>query len=351
MRTIQKIYEDLRDSFAERSGITVIEGGDMSLRLWAVASEIYTLEVQSDFVSRQCFPQTALGNYLDMHAQMRGLQRGTAEKAGGILRFYLEEARPAAVEVPAGVVCMSEAETEFITTDAGEIPAGETYCDVPAEAMVAGAGGNLPAGGIRYIELPPTGVSGVTNPAAFSGGCGAEDDETLRERILASYRKLPNGANKAYYEEKVMSRSGVAAVTVLPKNRGIGTVDICFATESGVPDAAEVDAVQTMLDGEREICVDLEVFAPETVNVNVTAELEIGEGYDAQTVLQAAEDAICGCFGGKMLGKAIYRARLGAALMSVEGVENYSLLAPAADQPITETQLPVPGVLSISEAV
>ena len=45
----------------------------------------------------------------------------------------------------------------------------------------------------------PIGVVQCTNPAAFSGGCDAESDEALRGRVLASYQRLPNGANAAYY--------------------------------------------------------------------------------------------------------------------------------------------------------
>ena len=351
MRTMEEIYAAMAEDFSARSSVALIEGGDMSLRLWAMAAEVFALEVQADFVLRQSFPQTAVGGYLDMHAQERGLTRGAAEKAHGTLRFYLDEERTADLSVPAGTVCMSVSGAEFVSAEPGIIPAGETYCDVAAEAVDAGAGGNIPALAIRYIELPPSGISGVTNTQAFSGGCSAETDEELRSRVLASYRALPNGANKAYYESRVLGVSGVESVTVIPKARGLGTVDVYFATQSGIPDAGMVTAVQDLLDGEREICVDIEVSAPTPVTVNVAAVVETAGGSDFAAVSAAAENAVRACFGGKGLGKNLYRAKLSAAIMAVEGVENCTVTLPAADVEIDETELPVIGTVTISQAV
>ena len=351
MRSIEEIYDSLAGRFSELSGTALIEGGDMSLRLWALAGEIYTLEAQADFVARQSFPQTATGEYLDKHAGIRALSRAAAEKAAGTLRFYLDEARDAEIEVPEGVVCMSAAETQFVTTDSGTIKAGDVWCDVRAEAVEAGSGGNIPIGSVRYCALAPAGVTGVTNPVAFSGGRDAESDNALRQRVLSSYHSLPNGANRAYFESKVLEDSAAVAVAVLPKKRGTGTVDVYFATAAGVPDEEEIAKVQQLLDSEREICVNIEVKAPETVDVSVRTRLTVSRGYTFDGIKQAAEKALAACFGGTMLGRNIYRARLAAALMAVDGVENCTLLSPEEDVDIDAAQLPVLAGLSVEEAV
>ena len=83
----------------------------MALRLYAVASQLYCLWVQTDYLTRQTFPQTAEGEYLDRHAALRGLTRGAAAKAAGTLRFCLKEAAAAAVTVPAATACMGTAQT------------------------------------------------------------------------------------------------------------------------------------------------------------------------------------------------------------------------------------------------
>ncbi len=351
MRTIQEIYDELGADFTERSGVELVSGGDMSLRLWAVAAEVYSLEAQAEFVSRQCFPQTAVGEYLDMHAEVRGLTRGEAKKASGKLRFYMDEARASDTTVAAGVRCMSVDESEFVTTRAGLIPAGELWCDVEAEAVAPGARGNAAAGEICYLVLPPVGIDGVRNTSAFTGGTDDESDEALRARVLGSYRTLPNGANAAYYEAKVMQLPGVRAVTVQPKKRGLGTVDICFATEAGIPSGDELNAARALLESEREICVDIAVTAPTAVSVNVTATLTLAAGAVFEDVKQRAEAAVRACFGGEMLGRSVYRARLMAALMAVDGVENCAISAPANDVAISPVQLPAPGSIVIKAAV
>ena len=350
MRTMEEIYSALAGKLAADSGAVVVDGGDLSLRLRAVAAELFSLEAQGEFLARQSFPQTATGEYLDRHALLRGLTRGSARKAKGTLRFYLAETAAEAREIPAGTRCMTAPGTAFVTTERGSIAAGTLSCAVAAEADTAGSGGNAAPGSIVYMMHPPVGVSGVTNDTAFSGGSDGEGDEALRARILASYRTLPNGANAAYYESKVMDLDNVAAVSVLPRERGIGTVDVIFATHEGVPSADEIAAVQTMLDSEREICVDIAVRAPGTKQVAVSAALKIAETHDAAAVLAEAEAALRAWFSGALLGKAVYRAKLCALLMEVEGVENCTLTAPSGDVAAAVGVLPVCGTLTLEEA-
>ncbi|MBR1659910.1 MAG: baseplate J/gp47 family protein, partial [Oscillospiraceae bacterium] len=213
MRTINEIYEALVQDLVTAGGVVPVEGGDLALRLRAVAAEIFTLEGQADFVTRQSFPQTAVGEYLDRHAALRGLSRGSAQNARGTLRFYLDAAVDGAIAIPAGSECITAAGASFVTTEAAEIPEGSLYCDAAAEATRAGSAGNVPAGSGTYLRNAPAVVRGVTNPAPFAGGTEVESDSALRVRILGSYRSLPNGANAAYYQRRVQEQ-GAVAVTV-----------------------------------------------------------------------------------------------------------------------------------------
>ena len=349
MRTTDEIYEALSADFVSAGGVTPVEGGDMWLRLKAVAAEISALEAQADFVARQCFPQTASGEYLDSHAALRGLRRGEALPAVGTLRFYRSGAAEDALDIPEGSECMTAAGVSFVTTRAGTIPAGAARCELPARATLSGSAGNVPAGAVSYMRLAPAGVEGVTNPAAFSGGTDGEGDELLRARVLASYRTLPNGANIGYYESKVLDFDYVEAVTVMPKKRGLGTVDIVFATRAGVPTADQLAEVEAVLKSEREICVDIAVYAPVAAAVDVSAALTVAEGYDFAAVKAAAEDALAGYFSGARLSRGVQRAGLYALLMAVDGVENVSLAQPETDAAALAGTLPTAGAFTISE--
>ena len=63
----------MRACFGEKTGVELEAGCDLAVRLYAAAAQVYALYVQADWVARQAFPQTAEGEYLDLHAQLRSL--------------------------------------------------------------------------------------------------------------------------------------------------------------------------------------------------------------------------------------------------------------------------------------
>lgn len=349
MKTFEEIYSELRSDVENMTGAALNDSGDMAIRLRAFAYQIFSLTVQQEYVSRQMFPQTADGEKLELHAQMRGLSRRGAVKSAGTLRFSISEAVSSDIAVAAGTCCMTEAGTEFVTTEDGSIKAGALCCDVAAEAKTAGSAGNVPKGSICLMMLAPAGVESCTNPDAFSGGADEEDDVSLRARVLAAYRTLPNGANRAYYESAALSCDGVSGVVVLPKKRGRGTVDVIIAAEDGMPADELAAAVRARLEADREICVDINVSAPESVAVNVAAQVAPAEGYTFEDVSARVNEAAAAYFNGSRLGEDLLAAAVANVIYSVEGVKNYRLTSPSADVSISEGQLPVLGTLSITE--
>ena len=349
MKEWTEIYEQLRGTFAQRAGFVPSEGCDSAVRLYALAAELQSLLMQADWVLDQSFPQTAQGTYLDYHAETRGITRGAAEKAAGVIRFAAADKVTAACPIEKGTVCMTAEGVRFETTEDAAIAVGSQWADVPAQAVEAGAGGNVIAGTVTLLSAMPVGVVQCTNPAAFSGGCDAESDEALRGRVLASYQRLPNGANAAYYEQEAMRYPGVAAAKAVGRARGIGTVNVVIATHAGVPDAALLAAVETDLQKKREIAVDVKVLAPAVETVAVTAALKAAPGYTFAEVKAGAQSALEALFTGELLGKSVTTARLLTLLCGVEGVENVHLTTPAADVAVDATELPMLGTVTLSE--
>ena len=72
MKTVDEIFGEMLVCFGERTGMEVDQGCDLAVRLYAAAAQIYAMYLQADWVARQAFPQTAEGDYLDLHAQLRG---------------------------------------------------------------------------------------------------------------------------------------------------------------------------------------------------------------------------------------------------------------------------------------
>ena len=349
MKEWTEIYEQMRGTFAQRAGFVPSEGCDSAVRLYALAAELQSLLMQADWVLDQSFPQTAQGTYLDYHAETRGITRAAAEKAVGTLRFAAADKVTATCPIEKGAVCMTAEGVRFETTEDAAIAVGSQWVDVPAQAAEAGVGGNVIAGTVTLLSAMPVGVVQCTNPAAFSGGCDAESDEALRGRVLASYQRLPNGANAAYYEQEAMRYPGVAAAKAVGRARGIGTVNVVIATHAGVPDAALLAAVETDLQKKREIAVDVKVLAPAVETVAVTAALKAAPGYTFAEVKAGAQSVLEALFTGGLLGKSVTTARLLTLLCGVEGVENVHLTAPAADVAVGSTELPMLGTVTISE--
>ena len=341
MKTVEEIYREMVELFAQETGVELAGTGELAVRLYALAAQVYGLYEEAAWTKRQCFPQTATGEDLEKHAELRGLYRIPAAKATGTLRFSLREPLAQGVAIPEGTVCMTVGLAAFATTQAAELAAGELYVDVPAQAVEAGPGGNAAAGTVRTMSVAPVGIAACTNPVAFSGGREQEDDGGLRARVLASYRGLPNGTNAAYYAQAAMEVEGVAAVSVLPKNRGLGTVDVVIAAAGGVPDSALVQAVQKLLEEKREVAVSVEVKAPVTVPVDVVVAVKPVVGLLAAPVVERVRQTVSAWFDGSRLGQDLLVAQMRQLIFQVEGVANYNLGAPANDVTMRRDELPV----------
>lgn len=349
MKTVEEIYQSMMEVFYTATGVEGGSTGDLAVRLYAVAAEVYTLYVQADWVRRQCFPQTADGEDLEKHAYLRGLERQSATCAQGSITFGVDVASTTDRSIPAGTVCMTAALIRFQTTEDGVLEAGALTVTVGAEAVEAGTSGNVGAGTILSLSEAPVGVGWCTNSQAFVGGSEAETDEELRVRVLDTYQRMPNGANAAFYEQGALSFDEVAAAVAISRPRGVGTVDIIVTTASGIPSDDLLAELTEYFESRREIAVDLQVKAPEVVELDVEVQVEASTGVDVSTLCDTVETTIATWFDGGLLGTSITRAKLGAIIYAVDGVENYNIISPSADVSVDQDELPQLGDLSVEE--
>ena len=327
MITLEEIYQGLAAEFQAQ---TAGSSSELAVRFYAVASQIYSLYVQGEWTRRQCFPQTAQGENLDKHASLRGVTRRQAARAAGTVRFFVDQPQEMAVEIPEGTVCMTASGVRFLTT-------------CPA------AVGNVGAGAIVFMAVPPVRIVACVNVEPLSSGLDQEGDEELRARVLATYQRLANGANNAFYHQAAMAFDEVAAVTVLPKNRGVGTVDIVPAARGGVPSQGLLDEMQAYFDRVREIACEVKVLPPTVETVDLKVKLWAKEGRSFDAVAQAVERTLKDWFNGERLGQPLLRAQLTSLVFGVDGVANCVFVSPAEDLPLDRVTLPVLGELSIAD--
>lgn len=346
MKTVDEIYEEMLVCLEEKTGLEPQEGCDLAVRLYAVAAQVSALYIQAQWIARQAFPQTAESDYLDLHAQVRGLERKEAVAAQGILRFT-GEAVDWERTIPKGTVCVTTGLVRFETTADAVLSPGATSVDVPAQALLPGREGNVAAHTVTAMAVAPLGVQRCDNPAPFTGGQDQESDADLRQRVLDTFRRLPNGANAAFYEQGALSFDQVAAASVIPRPRGLGTLDVVVATYSGIPGGELLKELEEYFQARREISVEVQVKAPKTVTVDISVKVAHQAGQEADTVQARVREAIQRWFTGERLGKDVLLAQLGNLIYSCEGVENYTILAPVADKPMQPGQLPVLGSLTV----
>lgn len=324
MRTYDDILNGMKEKYRALTGADPDKASDIGVRMSVLAGEIFSLQTEVAWLKLQMFPDSAVGEYLDLHAQSRGLSRKQGSKAVGVITFATDNTE-GQITIPQGTVCAASGSypQRFITTAEAVISSGESSVDVAAEAVAVGAGGNVLADTICVIVTSVAGISGVSNQA-FSGGRDVETDEQLRARIIDTFSNISNGTNKAFYIKSAMEVNGVTAVGVIPRNRGAGTVDVFIWTDQGSPSQELIDEVYSKLASMREINVDIRVAALTPSYMDIYFNYTCRKGYNIQEVTQRCKDNARQYFSTLAAGETMYVSDMFRYIMQVEGVKNYT---------------------------
>ncbi len=349
MKTTQEIYEQMRAQMAERSGCALDDGCELAVRLYAAAAQIESLYAYCDWSRKQCFPQSAVGEYLDMHAQLHGLTRDPAQCARGTLVIGIDRALDFALTVPAGTrFCVPDG-PRYRLLEACSISAGQTENEAAAICESAGLIGNVPAGTICGLTEAPNYVNSVYNPDPFTGGLEAESDQHLRQRIEAAARRCPNGANADYYESVALAQEGITSAAAVAADPSAGTVSLCVSGGYGLPGDGQLQAVRQALATRTELGITLRVFAPTLQTVAVSVTVWPVDGVRSADAAAAARAAIEAHFAKPMLRHGFYRSEAGSAIYNTGLVKNYAFSAPSADLPASASTLYTLGTLQVLE--
>lgn len=347
----ESILSRMQNKFKDLSGFKADDASDIGIRMKVLAGEIFSAYSNIEWLKNQVFPQTAIGKQLDYHAQQRGIERKPALKAKGILKFSISSALTYNINIVSGTIC-STAQTEgirYVTTEDAVLEAGKTSIEVSAEAEEGGSRGNCIAGSITNMVTPPTGITTVTNEAEFTGGVDEEHDESLRLRVLDSYKNISNGTNAAFYKEQVLKNKNIVSAEVISKNRGAGTVDVYIWTSGGAPSDDLIAEVQTELNSIKEINVDIKVLSPTTVSCNVFLTLWVEDGYVYDDVKLKCVDAIKSYINSLNIGEDMILAKACNEVFNVSGVKNCRMLTSYCDDvTISADQIGIPGSIGIS---
>lgn len=349
MQTYDEILNSMTEKYTELSGITPDERSDIGIRLRVLAGEIYSNMVNIEWLKRQMFVSSAEGEYLDLHAEERGISRREATPAYGVVTFSIPEALTENLSIPKGTVVATYGSLlRFETIADSVIYAGNTSADVKVMSVGEGRKYNVLEGAVSVIVTPPVGIESVTNSAAFSGGCDRESDDSLRERVEKSIKFPSNSTNCAYYEGLAESIDGVSSAAVVPRGRGLGTVDIYIAADGSEATDEAVKKVQTILSEEREVNVDVFVQKAEPVAVNVYLKVELKDGYGFDDVKDRCVSSLSDFIASRGAGGEVLMCQVAEVVYHIEGVKAFAFVSQLnSDYPGHSSKFPVAGTISI----
>ena len=326
MDSYEDILNRMKEKYKQLTSFEVPEMSDIDIRMRVLAGEIFNDEVNLEFIKRQMFSSTATGEYLDYHASDRGLSRTRATKASGNVRFIVNEPALQPVVIPAHTVVatLGDNPVRFLTDSEVTLPAGSYYVSAHCTAQNGGRSGNVSENTIKTMVTNVVGIDSVNNIWAFTGGCDTEGDEELRKRILETYKSVSNGTNIAYYKRLALTVDGVDSVNVVPRARGTGTVDVYIACPDFSDPSQILSDVQSIMNSNREVNVDVRVDIANIIRANIGVEVELKDGYSLNDVRNNITDTVGAYINSLDVGEGIFEYPLSSAVLKADGVKNFS---------------------------
>lgn len=314
-------------------------------------------------VIKLIIPQFSYSEFLDYHAQTRNMERLEATAATGELTITGE---PGTV-IPAGSLFATssindEPSVDYATLEEAVIDESGVV-KVRIQCTKNGIVGNATKHTIIHKGSALTGIAGVTNEEAVTGGTERENDASLQDRITEYDRTQGQSyvGNIADYKRWATSVDGVGAAIVIPANDDTGLVTIILIDADGAPAQPELckkvyDEIMRPDDEDKRkapVNAYLSVIPPEklTLCVKATTELDMEANLGSTQANFMAQLALY--IPESLEDNEIKYTRIGAILSAIPGVNDYSNLEIGLKQedgtvsygtkniPITSRQLPV----------
>lgn len=288
------------------------------------AIELALAYIELDNLLNISFADTTYGSYLDMRASELGLTRYPAIKAIGELTFTGTNG----ISIPVGTQVRTDAvdPVYFVTTGAGTIASGTVT--VPAEALVAGASGNVGAGYITVTTGNITGVTAVTNADAFYDGSDVETDAELLVRYYERVRTPATSGNAAQYKSWAKSVAGVSDAKVFPIWNGNGTVKVVLLDDDKTaPTSTIVTNAATYIESVRPIGATVTVVGATEVTIAVSATVTLAAGATLSQAQASATTLITNYFKELAFTDPVVRlSKVGNVLLDSPYILDYSNL-------------------------
>ncbi|WP_347929106.1 baseplate J/gp47 family protein [Pseudomonas helvetica] len=289
-----------------------------------------------DWIAEQILPDKADEPTLERIAALRLNQpRKAAQSARGSVSF---SATAGAVLDVDTLLQSSDGRTYKVTA---ALTTSNGLNSTTIAALDAGSLGNADAGMTLIPVQPIQGIGGVFTVLApgLTGGIARESLESLRSRVIRSYRIIPHGGSAQDYETWALECPGITRAWCRGSYLGPGTVGLFVMRDDDpqpVPDATQLALVQAHIEPLRPVTAELHVLAP--VQMPVTYRLRLTP--DTSAVRAAVEAQLRDLHNREAgLGETLLLTHIAEAISSATGESDHKLVAPAADVTAASNQL------------
>lgn len=349
MTDIDIILASTLGKFEKQAGCIVPDDSDTAIRFKIFASEIARITDRIDFCTRQMFPNTAEGEYLERHGAVRGIFKKSASKSFGKVLFTSKTPVTTPILIPKGTLCTSSKTSTLMFETVADVTliknATTIFADV--ESTVVGSHTNIAAG---YIDVLVTSISGITsiaNKEKTKGGADDEPDDMFRERVIEAYNKVSNGANLNYYEQFARTKPDVwhakAAFTPNTSNE----VELFVENRTHTLNDGVVADLQAEIAEKRTLGTKVTVKRPEEKIIDIDLIVKVDNLANNvlynDTVFTVLNDE----FALLKIGQRFSPGKLAKAILQLEGIMDVSITKPTLPVPVAYNQIAEHGSVNI----
>ncbi|MDI2594159.1 baseplate J/gp47 family protein [Pseudomonas sp. N3-W] len=297
----------------------------------------YGLYGYLDWIAEQILPDKADESTLERIAALRLNQpRKAAQAASGSVSFTAS----------AGAVLDVDTLLQSSDGRAYKVTASRTTINglniTSIAALDAGSLGNADAGMTLIPVQPIQGIAGnsfVVLAPGLSGGIAQESLESLRSRVIRSYRIIPHGGSAQDYETWALECPGVTRAWCRGSYLGPGTVGLFIMRDDDaqpVPGPAQLAEVQAYIEPLRPVTAELHVLPPEQKPVIYSMRLTP----DTTAVRAAVEAQLRDLHNREAgLGETLLISHIREAISSATGESDHALTSPTLDVQAASNQL------------
>ena len=322
--TLSELIDRIGADAESRMSVAQLRRSNAKVYSRLVAGASHSLHGHIAWLGKQLFVDTADAEYLDRWASIYAVRRKLATKASGSVKVTFSGPR---VDIPVGALLQSDDGVQFETTGGVD---GDN--EMRVTALIAGESGNVEAGDVLTLTSPVAGVMSEVEVVGIVGGADAEDDESLRSRLLRRMQEQPHGGCEADYVAWALEVPGVTRAWCYPMEDGAGTVTVRFVCddyEDIIPTEEMVELVAEYIDTKRPVTAEVSIKAPTLKPVNVTiASLDP----DTTTVREAVKAELQDLFIRESEpGRTVLVSHIRAAISYAVGEIDHQLISPTAN--------------------